>query len=216
LSQSPTGVTLGRRPGNVTPVTRSIVVGIVALVLALVPGRADADVFRNVAYSPVAMTTMLRALNYPRAHERELSCTGLGRASNGRYASFRCLARWGHHGHTVFEAAGAGSGGWLCIGSSVSLCRVLNHGYAPKRPSATPLPVAKAAAQGYLQNHFHRIAAPPAKIHPCVEARTNAWTCDYQLSGPLAPPVAISITLTPVVGGWVVAGSLPGGKRPPY
>jgi hypothetical protein len=92
---------------------------------------------------------------------------------------------------------------------------VLKHGYAPKSGAqSTPYDVAKLAAQGYLQNHFHRSSAPPAKIRLCSQTATNVWACDYQLSGPPAPPVAIVITLTPVAGGWVLAGTASGGHPP--
>ena len=186
------------------------------LVLSLVAGRAGAGIFRGVAYTPSAIKTMLRAVHYPRAHLRRLSCVGLGRSSNGRYGSFRCVARWRHYGRKVFYAAGAGYGGWLCVGTSIAGCKVLEQGYAPKSgPDATPYRVAKVAAQGYLQNHFHRIGAPPT-IPPCRQPATNVVICDYQLSGPPAQPLAIRITLTPVVGGWVLAGALPGGGRPPF
>jgi hypothetical protein len=192
-------------------------VGIVALVLPLLAGRADAGVFRGIAYPPSAMKTMLRNVHYPRAHLRRLSCTGLGASSNGRYGSFRCVARWRPHGRKVFYAAGAGVGGWLCAGTSVAGCKVLELGYAARaRPDATPYGVAKVAAQGYLQNHFHRLDAPSPTIRPCRQTATNVWTCDYQLTGPPAKPVAISITLTPMTGGWLLAGALLGGGRPPF
>jgi hypothetical protein len=186
--------------------------------LALFAGRADAGVFHSVAYTPSAMKTMLKAVRYPRAPLRRLSCTGLGSSPNDQYMSFRCAARWRPHGRKIVYAAGAGDGGWLCVGTSLAGCKVLKQGYAPQHgaQASTPFAVAKLAAQGYLQNHFHRLSAPSARLRPCAQTAANVWTCDYQLSGPPAPPVAISITLTPVTGGWVLAGALPGGGRPPY
>jgi hypothetical protein len=194
-----------------------IAVGIVALMLPLLAGSAGAGVFQGVVYTPAAMNTMLKAVHYPQAHLRKLNCTGLGPSSNGRYGSFRCVARWRPHGRKVFYAAGAGVGGWLCAGTSVADCKVLELGYAAKTgPAETPYDVAKLAAQGYLQNHFHHIDAPSPRIRPCGQTSTNTWACDYQLSGPSAPTVVILITLTPVAGGWILAGALPGGGRPPF
>jgi hypothetical protein len=185
--------------------------GIVALVLPLLASSAVAGVFQDVAYTPSAMKTMLKAVHYPRAHLRKLSCTGLGTSSTGRYGSFRCVARWGQHGRKVFYAAGSGYGGWLCVGASVAGCKVLKHGYAAKSGAqSTAYDVARLAAQGYLQNHFHRLAAPPA-IPPCSQTATNVWTCKYQSP---AAPAAIVITLTPVAGGWVLAGTASGGPPP--
>lgn len=192
-----------------------IAVGIVALMLPLLAGMADAGVFQGVAYTPSAMKTMLRAVHYPRAHLRKLSCTGLGPSSNGRYGSFRCVARWRPRGRKVFYAAGAGYGGWLCVGTSVAGCKVLANGYAPKGPQSAPFAVAKLAAQGYLQNHFHRLSAPPARIRPCGQTAANVWTCLYQLSGPPAGPVAITVTLTPAAAGWVLTGAA-SGEHPPF
>lgn len=189
--------------------------GIVVFLLPFLGGSAEAGVFQGVSYTPSAMKAMLKAVHYPRARERKLSCTGLGPSSNGRYGSFRCVAHWRPHGRKVFYAAGAGVGGWLCAGTSVAGCKVLELGYAAKTgPAATPYDVAKLAAQGYLQNHFHRIDAPSPMIRPCRQTAANAWACDYQLSGPPAPSVAIRITLTPVAGGWVLTGAASGGPPP--
>ncbi len=202
---------------NVAGVKKPVAAGIVtvAVALALFAGRAGAGVFHGVAYTPRAMTTMLKAVRYPRATLRKLSCTGLGSNSNGRYISFRCVARWQPHGRKVFYTAGAGDGGWLCVGTSVAGCKVLEQGYAPKSGAqSTPYDVARRAAEGYLQNHFHRLGAAPAKIRPCSQTATNTWVCDYQLSGPPAPPVGIRITLTPVAGGWVLTGAASGGPPP--
>lgn len=191
---------------------RLLVAGIIAFALPFLGGSADAGVFQGVAYSPSAMKTMLKAVHYPRTHLRRLSCTGFGSSSNGRYGSFRCVARWRPHGRKVFYAAGSGYGGWLCVGASVAGCKVLKHGYAGMSGAqSTPYDVARLAAQGYLQNHFHRLAAPPA-IPPCSQTATNVWTCKYQ--SPTAP-AAIIITLTPVGGGWLIAGAASGGP-PPY
>jgi hypothetical protein len=184
--------------------------------LAAFAGRADAGVFHGVAYTPSAMKAMLEAVRYPRARLRELSCAGLGSNSSGRYASFRCVARLRPAGRRLFYAAGAGDGGWLCVGPSVAGCKVLGLGYAARSAQSTPSEVARLAAQGYLQNHFHRLAAAPAKIRPCSQTATNAWVCEYQLGGPPAPPVGIRVTLAPVAGGWVLAGALAAGGHPPY
>ena len=195
---------------------RAIASGIFIIALASFAGRADAGVFHGVAYTPSAMKTMLKAVRYPRAPLRNLSCTGLGSGSNGRYMSFRCVARWRPHGRKVFYAAGAGVGGWVCVGKSVAGCKVLEQGFAPKiGAQSTPYDAAKLAAQGYLQNHFHRLDAASARIRPCNQTATNVWVCDYQISGPPEPPVAIRITVTPVAGGWVLTG-VSGGAPPPY
>ena len=202
--------------GTSGTVKKSMAAGVVALILALSAGSADAGVFWSVSYTPSAITTMLKAVRYPRAHLRRLSCSGLAENVDGRYGSFRCVARWRQDGHTVFYAAGAGDGGWLCVGSSVAGCKVLNRGYAPKPgPNVTPSDIAEVAAHGYLQNHFHRVNAPMT-IPPCRETATSVWTCGYQLSGPPALPVEISITLIAGLGGWVVTGALADGASPPY
>lgn len=125
-----------------------------ALLVVASPATAGVGVV-GVAYSKVYMKTALKAVGYPVPYWPKLNCTGLGPPINQgpaqglqfgiTYNSFRCTARWQYHGRRTFFAAGSGEGGWLCVGSSIAGCHVLQRGFSLNTGQALT---------GYVQNRY--------------------------------------------------------------
>jgi hypothetical protein len=175
---------------------RLITIALLLVVLtALSAGAVDGAVgVRPVSYAPAMMKKALKAIGYPRTHLRKLTCRGVGAPVNGRYWSFRCAARWSHRGRRAFYAAGSGYGGWLCVGSSSSGCKVLRRGYLTEGVGQ--------AAVGFMQNHFGFVdperwtgtCSPPAGTASNVEVFCFA-------NGAATAPLEVGISLSGARGG---------------
>jgi hypothetical protein len=105
--------------------------------------------------APVTAKVMvegLKAIRYPVAAPKRLTCRGLGIALNGRHTSFRCVATLRTHRQRRFYTRAAAQGGWLCAGKRLSRCLLLGRGFVPAG-AADDQGWQELAVVGWLQAH---------------------------------------------------------------
>jgi hypothetical protein len=178
---------------------RFVIVVVAALMFV---GAASASNAPTVPWKARDMVTALRALAYPTAHPRKLTC----RKSGPR--GFRCAAI--NRRRQVFYTRGRGLGGWICAGKRPTSCSVLKHGFASTSMVAGWLDgslatYAKLAAKGYVQNKYD-LADPQSPSRTCDpwERAANSFVCEFDYNQEVFP---IIITFKPAKGGWIIAGS---------
>jgi len=98
------------------------------------------------------MVEGLKAIHYPVAHPKTLTCRGLGATRNGRHTSFRCVANLKTRRQRRFYTRAVAKGGWLCGGKTLSSCVMLQRGFVPAS-AADNQGWQEIAVVGWLQAH---------------------------------------------------------------
>lgn len=83
------------------------------------------------AVTTPVMVAGLKAIHYPVASPKNLTCRGLGITVQGRHTSFRCVATLAAHKERRFYTRAVAKGGWLCAGKTLSRCAMLRTGFFP-------------------------------------------------------------------------------------
>ena len=146
----------------------------VAIVVAL---YAVGAVHGATAKSDPTVTTKvmvagLKAIHYPVAHPKKLTCRGLGAPVKGGHTAFRCVATLKKHRERRFYTRSIAKGGWLCAGKGPSDCVMLRRGSFPAS-AADNQGWQEIAVVGWLQ--AHHIDAGGASI-TCIGTR-SPMTC---------------------------------------
>jgi hypothetical protein len=140
------------------------------------------------------MVAGLKAIQYPVAHPRKLTCRGLGAAVKGRHRSFRCVATLNAHRERRFYARTAAKGGWLCAGKTLSGCVILKRGFFPAS-AADNQGWQETAVIGWLQaHHFHVNGASLS----CTGTK-SPLTCTLTKR----PPVTVILSYQKAAAGYV-------------
>jgi hypothetical protein len=132
------------------------------------------------------MVEGLKAIGYPVAHPRRLTCRGLGAATHGRHTSFRCVATLKSHRRRPFYTRAIAKGGWLCAGKRLSHCVLLGRGFVPAS-AADNQGWQETAVLGWLQ--AHEIDRNGALSLSCVGTK-SPMTCTLHAK----PPVTVTLT----------------------
>ena len=170
--------------------------GIAALMLAATASAATVP----PQWTPKDAAAAVKALHLNRPHAKTTTCKGLGAPLNGMYAKFRCRTLYPHHRRRTLYLQGRAEGGWLCAGTTMTGCKLLNRGFVSTGQAARYNGLDEyvtLSATGYAENHGD---ANPTKTASCTSAGTNTWTCGFA-SG------TVTITYKTVKGGWLVTGS---------
>ncbi len=158
-----------------------------ALTLAIVVALYTAGAMRGATTeSGTTVTTKvmvegLKAIHYPVAHPKRLSCRGLGVALNGRHTSFRCVATLKTRRHRRFYTRAVAKGGWLCAGKSLSGCVMLGRGFVPAS-AADNQGWQEIAVVGWLQ--AHKIDKSGARGVSCIGSK-SPMTCTLRAKRPV-------------------------------
>ena len=154
-------------------------------------------------WHPKDIETAIRALSYPKAHPRTLSCKGQGHNTYGRYDSWLCHATYAHKERRTFVMGGEGAGGWLCGGKTLKTCKLLGHGFVT---NAQVLDfrglekIAEIASPSYVAIH----GGPDDGPNFCTQSGTTAWSCHFNTP---TGTITVTISFKKAKGGWITTGS---------
>lgn len=171
-------------------------IGVALLAALIVAGTATATASTTpTPWTRANMTAAVKAVGYPKAHAKKLTCRGIGLAdSSGRYNAFRCTAAYRHHRIRRFYAAGRGEGGWLCAAATLSGCKLLRHGYITTATMNLGGAI-DIAARGYMTNHYGSY-----QVAGFCRGGPPVWTCPFTNT-------TVTITTKAAKGGWVTTGT---------
>ena len=186
-----------RRPRLGLRAALTLVVAI-AVALCAVGATRGAAVKSRPTVSTKVMVEGLKAIQYPVARPKRLTCRGLGTAVKGRYTSFRCVAVVKHRRRRFYTRAVA-KGGWLCAGKASSGCAVLKRGFFPTS-AADNQGWQEIAVAGWLQ--AHRVKASRGVAISCTSLR-SPMTCTLRKN----PPVTVVLTYQKTRAGYVETAS---------
>jgi hypothetical protein len=167
-----------------------------AIVLALSTAgavRADATA-KSPAVTTKVMVAGLKAIQYPVAHPKKLTCRGRGAAVKGRHTSFRCVATMKAHRQRRFYTRSVAEGGWMCAGKRLSRCAMLSHGFVPAS-AADNQGWQAISVLGWLQ--AHHVKSGVASVS-CTGIR-SPMTCTLTKK----PAVTVVLAYQKVRGGYV-------------
>lgn len=110
----------------------SFTIGVLIVVALYIVGSVKgATMTQGLTVTPKVMASGLKAIRYPVAHPKRVTCRGIGGAVSGRYSTFRCAAVWRRHRVKRFYTRELAVGGWLCAGKTLAGCTMLKHGFYP-------------------------------------------------------------------------------------
>ena len=140
-----------RRPR--TSLQRAMTLGVALVVALCAIGAVRAATTKpSPTVTTKVMVDGLKAIRYPAANPKKLSCRGLGVAVEDRHTSFRCVATLKGDRERRFYTRAVAKGGWLCAGNSPSACRLLKRGFFPTS-RADNQGWQQTAVLGWLQAH---------------------------------------------------------------
>lgn len=145
------------------------------------------------------MVEGLKAIHYPVAHPKRLTCHGLGAASDGRHTSFRCVATLKARRQRRFSTRAVAKGGWLCAGKRLSRCTLLARGFVTTGAADTQ-GWQETSVLGWLE--AHKVNRTGATGLSCMGTK-SPMTCTLHAQH----PVTVTLTYSRAGAGYVETAS---------